>query len=806
MAQSAAVAGKARSKLAMRDIFEDPRIILMLALGFSSGLPLLLVLGTFSTRLAYSDVDIKAIGLFSYLALPYTLKFLWAPLIDRFDVPVLSARIGRRRSWMIATQVAVALSLSLMATANPASSLVLLGLGAFLVAICAATQDVVIDGWRIDAAGTDLQGVMAATSNLGYRLALMCAGAGALFIADWAGWSVAYFSMAALMGVGMIAALLAPAFDRRHDEDPEAKPARPDGAPAKVWSFRGAVLEPLTELHTRLGPSLWAILILVAFYRMPDFISGVMASPLYRQIGFTLTEIGAVSKLYGIWVGIAGAFVGGWAMTRLGLFPTLVIGAFLGAASNLSFSWLSYGGPEVWRLTAAISIDNFCGSFAGMALIAYMSSLTAPGFAATQYALFSSLYALPGKLVAGTSGLHRRQLRLSRLLRLHRGRGHSGGDPVLLRRTRRRAQRGPRRRRDRCLGRHREREREPFCGPHACFRRSARRAGTRNTDETLVVSNISLVDDTRSTPAETATGSNLSEADRAALVGAVRTLETPGLAARLSSVAGAPLDMISRSLPAPVTEAVSRATEGAMRTALRVALATLPEAEKTIVSASAAGATGSAVVDDLPTPAASTAGERFARFLPTGDFGHKAMAALSGAVGGAFGIATLPLELPVSTTLMLRSIAEIAREEGEDLSDPENALACVQVFALGGRSGAETALTESGYFAVRAALAKTMSEAARYAGNRALLDEAAPALIRFSTQIAARFGLVVSQKVAAQAVPILGAVGGAAVNTAFMNHFQAMARAHFTVRRLERTYGKDVVRVAYIAEKAQLAA
>lgn len=190
----------------------------MLALGFSSGLPLLLVLGTFSTRLAYSDVDIKAIGLFSYLALPYTLKFLWAPLIDRFDVPVLSARIGRRRSWMIATQVAVALALSLMATANPASSLVLLGLGAFLVAICAATQDVVIDGWRIDAAGTDLQGVMAATSNLGYRLALMCAGAGALFIADWAGWSVAYFSMAGLMGVGMIAALLAPAFDREHAE------------------------------------------------------------------------------------------------------------------------------------------------------------------------------------------------------------------------------------------------------------------------------------------------------------------------------------------------------------------------------------------------------------------------------------------------------------------------------------------------------------------------------------------------------------------------------------------------------------
>ncbi|KQT09817.1 MFS transporter [Methylobacterium sp. Leaf399] len=388
----------------LRDIVEDPRILLMLALGFSSGLPLLLVLGTFSTRLAFSDVDIKAIGLFSYLALPYTLKFLWAPIIDQFDVPVLTRRFGRRRAWMIATQIAVALSLTLMAFADPATSLALLGLGAFLVAFCAATQDVVIDGWRIDAAGTDLQGVMAATSNLGYRLALMSAGAGALFMASYAGWTAAYLTMAALMGVGILAALFAPAFDARH-ATALAAASRPAADGRKTaWSFRTAVFEPLKELHTRLGVGLWAILVLVAFYRMPDFISGVMASPLYRQVGFSLVEIGTVSKLYGIWIGIAGAFAGGWAMTRFGLFPTLVVGAFLGAASNLSFSWLSYGGPEVWRLTTAISVDNFCGSFAGMALIAYMSSLTAPGFAASQYALFSSLYALPGKLVAGTSG------------------------------------------------------------------------------------------------------------------------------------------------------------------------------------------------------------------------------------------------------------------------------------------------------------------------------------------------------------------------------------------------------------------
>ena len=282
----------------------------------------------------------------------------------------------------------------------------------------------------------------------------------------------------------------------------------------------------------------------------------------------------------------------------------------------------------------------------------------------------------------------------------------------------------------------------------------------------------------------------LSESDLAALRRAVRALEQPGLAARLSAAAGAPLDIIGRSLPAPVTEAVARSTETAMRGALRVALATLPKKE--IVT------DGTEVA---PISAARTG--RFARLFQSSELNHKALAAISGAVGGAFGLATLAVELPLSTTLMLRSIAEIAREEGEEIETPEGALACVQVFALGGR-GSETGLAESGYFAVRAALAKTMAEAARYAGSRSLVEEAAPALLRFTAQIAARFGVVVSQKVAAQAIPILGAFGGAAVNTAFMDHFQSTARAHFTVRRLERSYGKATVRAAYEIEKAAL--
>lgn len=289
----------------------------------------------------------------------------------------------------------------------------------------------------------------------------------------------------------------------------------------------------------------------------------------------------------------------------------------------------------------------------------------------------------------------------------------------------------------------------------------------------------------------------LTAEDLAALRRAVRALEQPGLAARLSAAAGAPLEMIGRSLPAPVTEVVGRSTEAAMRGALRVALATLPRKE-IVADAETSTDTAVAVVER----AESRIEGRLARLLGSSETAHKALAAVTGAVGGAFGLATLAVELPVSTTLMLRSIAEIAREEGEDVETPEGALACVQVFALGGRPGQN--LSESGYFAVRAALAKTMAEAARYAGSKTLLDQGAPALMRFTAQIAARFGLVVSQKVAAQAVPVLGAVGGATVNTAFMNHFQTMARGHFTVRRLERAYGRETVREAYEREKAAL--
>lgn len=260
--------------------------------------------------------------------------------------------------------------------------------------------------------------------------------------------------------------------------------------------------------------------------------------------------------------------------------------------------------------------------------------------------------------------------------------------------------------------------------------------------------------------------------DSAVLRNAVLTLEHPSLAARLASLAGTPLNFLTRALPSAATRIISKAVAAALKTAIRVAFATLP-------GGSSHGAAR------LSASSCSRSGQL-----------HKGLAALSGAVGGTFGLASLPVELPISTTLILRAVADIARNEGEDLSDPATALACLQVFALGGRAETDD-FTESTYFAVRGALAKTVTEATRYIAERGVLEEGGPIAVRLAAQIASRFGIVVSQKAAAQAVPIIGALGGAVVNTAFMAHFQSIAQAHFSVRRLERQYGKLAVQAAY---------
>jgi len=385
----------------LADILTDRRLALMLALGFSSGLPFLLIFSTQSAWLREVGISRTEIGLLSYVALAYTFKFLWAPVIDAIDVPGLAALLGRRRAWMLLAQLGVAVGLVGLAFGDPAHSLAWTVGSAFLVAFMAATQDVVVDGWRIDVAPSERQGVMSATYQLGYRLALLCAGAGALYIADFVSWKAAYLTMSSLMAVGLGACLLA----GKSPQDKARAAAPPASRPLAFPSLASSFIEPLADLVRRKGPMLVVILALVALYRLPDFVSGVMANPLYIDLGFSKSDIATVSKVYGVWVGIAGAFAGGLAVSRLGLMPSLLCGGLAASASHLMLALLARSGPKIELLTLAISIENFASGFAGTALIAYMSSLTSPAFAATQYALLSSLYALPGKIVGGLSGL-----------------------------------------------------------------------------------------------------------------------------------------------------------------------------------------------------------------------------------------------------------------------------------------------------------------------------------------------------------------------------------------------------------------
>ena len=263
---------------------------------------------------------------------------------------------------------------------------------------------------------------------------------------------------------------------------------------------------------------------------------------------------------------------------------------------------------------------------------------------------------------------------------------------------------------------------------------------------------------------------SFADSDREALAAAVRRLDSPSLAGRLAALAGKPVGLLQRALPAAASTGVAKLAKHALERALDVALFSLRN-----------------------------------RRIAGGRKLHSGLACTSGAIGGAFGLAALAVELPVSTTIMLRAIAAIAQEEGEDLEDPRTGLACLEVFALGGPTTDETGV-EADYFAVRAILARGLVEIADFGIDKGVVRESAPLLVRFLTQIASRFGVVVSQKVAAQAVAVVGAVGGAAVNLAFIEHFQDVARGHFTVRRLERAYGVDAVRGEYDRIKSGLSA
>ena len=391
--------------LAALAVYLEPASLRMLALGFSAGLPLLLVLGTLSFRLREAGIDRTTIGYLSWVGLAYGFKWAWAPLVDRLPIPLLTRAMGRRRSWLLLSQLAVAAGLLGMALSDPRLSLQAIVGFALLVAFGSATQDIALDAYRIESADAQRQAALAATYQTGYRLAMIWAGAGVLWLAARAeapvaaayqhrAWRTAYLVMAASMAVGVLTVLLSP------------EPARRELPPARgiaQW-LRDAVVEPFADFVRRYGRHALLVLALIAVYRISDIVMGIMANPFYVDMGYTKDEVAAVTKVYGVVMTLLGAFVGGVLALRLGVMRVLMLGAVLSAASNLLFAWLGTRGHDLTGLIFVISADNLSSGIASAAFIAYLSSLTNVNYSATQYALFSSVMLLLPKWVAGFSG------------------------------------------------------------------------------------------------------------------------------------------------------------------------------------------------------------------------------------------------------------------------------------------------------------------------------------------------------------------------------------------------------------------
>lgn len=388
----------------------------MLFLGFSAGLPLLLVFGTLSAWLREAGIDRSTIGFVSWVASLYAFKFVWAPLVDRLPFPGLTSRLGQRRGWMLAAQLSVVVGLLVMARSAPETGLYYLIIGALMVAFASATQDVAVDAWRIEAVEDERQGAMAAAYQTGYRIALLVAGAGALYLAEYFDWELSYLVMAAFGLVGVVTTLFIPEPEHVRDRRTYLNEARvvaflenSPHLPATVRQFAawfiGAVVCPITEFFARHGAFALAVLAFIGLYRLTDNVLGVMANPFYLDLGFSKSDIASVSKLYGLVMTLAGAALGGGLIVRFGVMRMLFITGALAAVTNLLFWWLADQRPDLWRLIVVISADNLASGMAGSVFIAYLSALTNKAYTATQYALFSSLMLLPGRLLGGFSGV-----------------------------------------------------------------------------------------------------------------------------------------------------------------------------------------------------------------------------------------------------------------------------------------------------------------------------------------------------------------------------------------------------------------
>ncbi|MGB5601846.1 MAG: MFS transporter [Gammaproteobacteria bacterium] len=396
-------------------VYRQPRVLAMLFLGFSAGLPLLLVFGTLSAWLAREGIDKSTIGHISWVALLYGLKFIWSPLVDRLRLPVIGSVFGQRRSWMLVAQTAIICGLLAMAASNPVNHLELLVYSALLVAFSSATQDISIDAWRIEAMPVEDQGAMAATYQIGYRIGMLLAGGGAFTLAHYYSWPLAYTVMAICMGIGIITTLIIPEPEHlvsRETWKQEEKvinflenSSHLPGAVRNAYAwFIGAVICPFTEFFNRNGHFALIILLFIGLFRISDITMGIMANPLYVDVGFSDLDIGVVTKTVGPFITIAGALLGGSLVVRFSVFPVLLAGAILVMVTNLLFVSIALLPPDVIMLALVVGADNLSGGLAGSAFIAYLSGLTNKAYTATQYALFSSLMLLPAKFIGGFSG------------------------------------------------------------------------------------------------------------------------------------------------------------------------------------------------------------------------------------------------------------------------------------------------------------------------------------------------------------------------------------------------------------------
>jgi MFS transporter, PAT family, beta-lactamase induction signal transducer AmpG len=396
---TAAAQAKPRKRTAMEVVrsVRQPKVAVMLALGFASGLPFLLSQNTLGYWLRDEGISLKVIAFASWAGLAYVFKPLWAPVVDRVDVPLLG-RLGRRRGWMLLSQLIVAAGLVGMAAVGPSGGLTVLIAFAVTVAFASATQDIVVDAWRIEAADDgDEMGLLSSAAQLGYRIAILVADAAIIAGAAHYGWPASYVAMALLMGIGVAASFLA--FEpKRADEVMHSK--------APLWTPRGffdAVVGPFIDFfatHKALG---LLMLVAIAAYRLPDFLMGPMYNPYYHDLGLTKDTVAVVRAATGLPGAFIGIAVSGLFAVRFGLFPTLIVGSILQGLGTAAFALLTLSN-DVGLFTAVMALDNFAQAFAGVALVAYMSSLTGLGYTATQYALLSSTYAFLGKFLKGFSG------------------------------------------------------------------------------------------------------------------------------------------------------------------------------------------------------------------------------------------------------------------------------------------------------------------------------------------------------------------------------------------------------------------